>query len=58
MTSREKYTAFFGRGADVVLDAKPDDPRSPSVYRFPPTRAGFLKRIICRRAIARTRPSA
>jgi len=45
MTSREKYTAFFGRGADVVLDAKPDDPRSPSVYRFPPTRAGFLKRI-------------
>jgi hypothetical protein len=45
MTSREKYAAFFGRAADVVLDANPDDPQSPSVYRFPPTRAGFLKRI-------------
>lgn len=45
MTFKEKYAAFFGRYADLMLDPTPDLPRSPFVYRFPQTKAGLLKRI-------------
>ncbi len=45
MNSVGKYSAFFGRQPDIVLDPIPDDPQSPSVCRFPPTKVGFLKRI-------------
>jgi len=45
MTFKEKYSAFFGRAPDLVLSPMANDPRSPFVYRFPPTSAGFFKRI-------------
>lgn len=45
MTSAGKYAAFFGRPPDLVLNPSSDDERSPFAYRFPPTDAGFIKRI-------------
>ena len=45
MNSTGKYAAFFGREPDIVLDPVSDNPNSPSVCRFPPTKAAFLKRI-------------
>lgn len=39
------YTAFFGRDADLVLPPPEECPDAPFVYRFPPSNAGFFKRI-------------
>lgn len=43
--SLSKYTAFFGRKADIVLQPDPTTPKSCYVYRFPPAQSGFLSRF-------------
>lgn len=43
--SLSRYSAFFGREANLVLPPPAKTPNAPFVYRFPPFRAGFFKRF-------------
>jgi len=40
-----KYEAFFGRQADLILPPSEKVTNSCFVYRFPPRKVGFLKRL-------------
>jgi hypothetical protein len=39
-----KYEAYFGRGADFVLEARAGTTPAVSVGRFPAVSTGFLRR--------------